>query len=305
MRNQLIGSSRENNISLLGAQGPTVFLHGGNFLGKTLKADAPEFEFYQLLSQRKTAEVFNSMVYYIQKEDDLSVKTLLIAYLRGYLNAYSLERNIQPYIFYFSGYERTSTLVNDQFLKRVFLETQLDVLYEQSIREKTPLKNLLPVNKSSIKEISKMFYHVALDVFSLPNITKKSFLKSFYRMRRKLKFLGSPKYSIKKIVTKLFPSSYINVLARGQKVEKTDTYDFLNLRKQEWRHPTTGFPINLSFLELINEVRGETPFLNSITKRVEQQKTVEQEIRSFCMGINFFGIKEETEPIFFKPIFKE
>lgn len=309
MRNQLIGTSRENNVTLLGAQGPSVFLHCRNML-KTNKTGRlePSINFYHLLTTDKINKTFNRIAHYIKTQKDVRTKSVLTAYFRGYLNAYSLERNIQPYVYYFGGYSRSylDKSVNQYLLNRINLETRLDILYEQSIKEKTPLKSIIRVNKDEVRMISEMFYHVAIDIYSLANISKNTFYYNYFRMRRDLKFFESNSYlSLRRLINKFRGSPYLSALKRTKRVERTDTYDFLNLRKNKWLHPTAGIEVDLTFSNLVTEAREETPFVNSIIKKLGQNIDISRDINNFCMNINYQGFQSGTEPIFWNIIFKE
>jgi len=305
MKNQLVGNSRENNITLLGAQGPTVFFHNLNFTSTRKWVDDPSFQFYSLLTTTSIPKVFVAMFNFVRRQRDDYVKTVLTAYIRGYLNAYTLARNLQPYIYYFGGFDNSNEFGSVFTLNRLYLQTRVDILYEQAINERTAIKNIVHVAPEELMLISDMFYNVAIDVYSLGDISKKTFSDAYYKMRKKLGSFALGSTSSKKMLSDDFEPTIFTALARAKRVENTDAYDFLNLREKTWKHPVSGFEINFNFMTLVEEAKEEIPFINTILKKFAQNIYVEKEITDFCMGINYKGVPLKQAPTYCNVIFEE
>ena len=305
MRHQLIGATRENSIVLLGAQGPSVFFYGFSFLREDAYVDDPCFSYYSLLINSNVFDVFKLMFSYIDKETNSDKKNVLLLYVRGYLNAYTLLRNTQPYIIYFGGYEQSSSPWNQFALNRYSLETRLDILYELAIKESTSFKSMFRVARDDISIISEMFYNLAIDAFSLPNITKKTFTHAYQNMKRRLMDLNSESASLPKMVLSLMKKPQVNVFFRSKRVTQTDKYDFLNLRKKVWQHPSAGTPIDITFLDLINEAKEEIVYINAILKDFNNGKTIDTQLKEYIMDLNYSGLVVGTEPKHFDLIFRD
>ena len=302
MKNQLIGTSRENNIVLLGSQGPFVFFYGFSFLRLDGYIGNPAFEYYSLLTKQSIYETFTIMFNYIRKETDKSKREVLLNYVRGYLNGYAFSRNTQPFIYYFGGYEKSDSPWDTYSLARYSLETKLDILYEQSIRESTTFKSIFRISKEDLSVISEMFYNLAIDVYSLMMITKKTFSDSYHEMRNRLAISNNESGFLFGVFLKLLKKEQVNVFMRGKRVEDTDKFDFLNLRKKKWQHPSEGFEIDITFLDLVEEAKEEIPFINSILKNLKAGKDVDRALLEFCMNLNYCGFPINSEPSFFDDV---
>ena len=298
MKDQLIGNSKANQISLLGSLGPSVFLHAYNYARPNKSETNPLVKFYYLLVTSDVEAVFNSMSEYINDINDEAERMVLIAYFKGYLNMYSLERNVQPFIYYFGGFRRSRKIMDTSAFVRMALETSIDVLFEQTLRESTPLHKIINVSNIDVKIISKMFYNIAINVYSLSDIKQDSFCGACKKIKTRLAAISSPFPSVRKLINAIFPSKYVRSSIRTKKVERTDKYDYLNLRKNTWRHPTAGVEINADFLQLFNDAKEENQYVNMIVKKVANRKSIKSDLKEFCMDINYFGFQYNTEPIF-------
>ena len=305
MKNQLIGTNRENNIVLLGAQGPSVFFYGFAFLREDSYVGNPCYQYYNLLVKDSVFETLKTMFDFVSIQVDETKKTVLLAYLRGYLNAYSLSRNTQPYVYYFGGYEVSNSPWDKHSLNRYSLETKLDILYEQSIRESTPFKQIFRVAKDDVLAISEMFYHLAIDVYSLPNITKRTYYNAYSSMKTRLSILNGESVAFSRTILSMMNKNHVNVFIRSNRVEHTDKYDFLNLRKRIWKHPSEGVELDITFLDLINEVKDETLLINAILRDFTAGKDITKQLKHYSMNLNYLGLPIDRDPIYFDVIFKE
>ena len=305
MKNQLIGESRENDIVLLGSQGPSIFFYGFSFLREDAFVGNASFEYYQLLIKQSIYETFKVMFNYISKEESEVKKNILLLYVRGFLNSYSFSRNTQPYIYYFGGYEASNTPWDKSSLRRFELETKLDILYQQAVKEDTALKNIFRINKDDLQVISEMFYNLAIDVYSLFSIRKNTFFKNYMNMKRRLFILNNEMTFLPKLILKWMQKPQTHAFFRSNTVAQTDRYDFLNLRKNKWKHPTEGYEVDITYVELVDEAKEEIPFINAILKEYKAGHDITKPLRQFSMDLNYCGLPIGSEPKYFDVLFED
>lgn len=116
---------RHRNVFNLGTQGPDIFFYYGAWPWKKSEG-IPKLG--DRMHEEKTGEFILEAIKYVSESDELT-KSILTAYVCGYLCHYMLDCHTHPYIFYKTGFVLAGEKYTSKYTcyHRMF-ETALDVL---------------------------------------------------------------------------------------------------------------------------------------------------------------------------------
>ena len=155
------------NVFNLGTQGPDIFFYYGAW--PWTKSEGIS-KFGDRIHEEKTGEFILEAIKYVNESDEAS-KSLLTAYICGYLCHYALDCHTHPYIFYKTGFVRKGEKYTSKYTccHRMF-ETDLDVLMLKRELGKSPYEfnasEQIRVSKQAAAAIGEMYSKVLGKVYA-------------------------------------------------------------------------------------------------------------------------------------------
>ena len=267
----------------LGGQGPDVFFFYGYSLSKR-ENKHPIRYFGTYLHHIDIAEVYFKLIDYANKSQD---KEVLLAYIRGLLMHYILDRNVHPYIFYRSGFVSSGSK-EDEFnnlLSHAYFESGLDKIYSTRHKTLQNPKKCVKIPNSSLVAITRMWYWIAKEM-KYEGIEPDTFIDCYEDMRFALGALSSP-LKIKKFFFHLIKrNTLVDALSFPFTNKKAIKEDYLNTSKREWKNCVTGDSRNESVDELVANAVAETREIDTLLNEPSSKK-----MKTFIHEIDHDGFK--------------
>ena len=275
----------------LGGQGPDVFFfYGYSFSIRENKKLVNNFGTY--LHHIDISEAYSKMIEYANQSND---KELLLAYIRGVLMHYILDRNLHPYIFYRSGFEmKDEEKEYYRFLvQHQYFESGLDNLYSKLHKTRQNPKKCVKIPTQSLVAITRMYYWLAKEL-NYEGIEPDTFIDSYEDMRFALSFLYSP-LKIKKLFFRLFKkNTVVDSLSLPLTTKQAKREDFLNFKKMEWKDCITGESRYESLDELVAKSKEETKQIDDLFANPSLKK-----MKAFVNEIDHDGFKINSKKKYF------
>ena len=275
----------------LGGQGPDVFFfYGYSFSKRENKKVVRDFGTY--LHHVDISEIYLKLIEYANKSQD---KEILLAYVRGLLMHYILDRNVHPYIFYRSGFVGDGSAKDKSLnmLSHSYFESGLDNLYSKLHKTLQNPKNCVKIPNPSLVAIARMWYNLAKEI-NYEGIEPDTFMDCYDGMRFAMGFLNSP-LKIKKFFFHLFKrNTLIDALSFPFTNKKAIKEDYLNTKKSEWKDCVTGESRHESVDELVANAVKETYQID----RLLNEPSIEK-MKTFIHQIDHDGFKVNAEKKYF------
>lgn len=287
------------NVIELGGQGPDVFFFYGYSLIK--RKNIPEIQsFGTLLHHIDIAKSYYFLLKYAKNNEH---KKLLLSYIKGLFMHYVLDRNIHPYVFYRTGFSSDKEKKKDFSLSHVAFETILDVYFSREHHTFNKPSKYIHTKKKYVRIISKMFYELAKHL-NIPFINENSFYLAYKDMRTSQKMLFS-RFGIKKyLFNKYMHNTIINAMSMPMKVEKYDSYDFLNKDHNEWADCVYNTKRHESINDLYHNAINELSNLDKILEKTIVGTLLIEDVESFIHGIDHDGFSIKAKKKYYKLLWK-
>ncbi|MGI5897010.1 MAG: zinc dependent phospholipase C family protein [Oscillospiraceae bacterium] len=235
--------SDEYDAFTMGCQGPDPFFF-------TPKLDQPTryIRFGQLLHSVHVTACFGAMRRYTKRQSGKE-RSILEAYLTGYLCHYVLDRTAHPYVYAVQYREcEKHGAAKDIAHVHARLETVIDSLLTGQYQ--TP-DRLMPNNRGACMAIGRMYRQVAQTVYGI--LLPESCFWTAMCCMRSAEWLLKSRYGVKRAVLttveRMFHRySYYEAMSHSR--DTKGLADPLNQAHKEWLSPADGAIRNESFQEL-------------------------------------------------------
>ena len=283
-------------ISLAG-QGPDpFFFYGFSFSKRENKKEVREFGSF--LHHIDPSIMYNYMFDYVRRHQ--KHKDILLAFIKGFMFHYCLDRNAHPYIFYFSGFSSDPKEAKKYGLKHATFETYIDALEMKQRNIKMNKCKMLNCDDKELKIVSKMFKYLALDLFDNKNIDDLSYYNSVKDMRFVYSFLNSPA-KIKKVLFMAFAhNTPLNAMSTPLNVKKLDKYDLFNEKHEKWLNATNGNMRFESFFDLYENAKIDASKVCYFIDKFISNEDIKNNIIKFTYEIDHDGFKVGSTKKYFK-----
>ena len=277
------------DIYLVGAQGPDPFFFRGIVPSLKNKNVSIIRKYGSKLHKLDPSEVFFSFFKYANENKEN--KNVLYSYIFGAGLHYILDRKIHPYVFYKTGFSDEQKKKAKYFACHTLFETNLDVLlmHDRFNRYKVKPCEAILCDENKVKTVSEMYGVLAKEIVKEDVINKNSFYESYKDMIKIENILYSKKGVKKKIVNFLFKNTPFNTMMHPLVVKDDNVIDYLNIRKKEWKDPSSEVSFNKSIYDLIDEAKEEVEAWIKIVKDSYIGLNVNDKIKSFTKGLIYDG----------------
>lgn len=257
----------------LGTQGPDPFFYRG-----ILKKGRPSNykDIWQIGENMHHSDV---SPIYIKMLENAKGDKQLSSFVYGLFLHYCLDKIIHPYVFYRSGFDSNGGLEGRFKYNHGAFEALLDVRLSKLLKTyKNPGKTI-NVAKLDLDKISSLF-NVVEDKNMTPTTYKESVI-DFIGIE-KLLFSRS---GLKRILFRLTGKySLAMAMSYPHFYKKADYFDVLNLKKSNWKDPSTLVMSNDSILDLFDKAKKE--FIEFYPHLVNMDNDA---IKSYCKELNHDG----------------
>ena len=148
-----------------------------------------------------------------------------------------------------------------------------------------------------------MYERMAKELLKVDYIGDDSFEGSYQYMYRIEKLLYSKRGIKKGIVSFLFKNTTFNTMMHPLTVKDAAEIDYLNLKKNEWKDPSTENISNTSFYELLDEASIDAR--EWIKLVVQSYEGREVNISMFTKGFIYDGYIEGNKMKVFEDVYKK
>lgn len=273
------------NIMALGTQGPDPFFFYG-MIPYRKRRDQKEVRMIgSTLHLKNVAGSLETLLKNAFKQNSDALKTYAIAALLHYV----LDRRVHPYVFNQSGFDSKGQLTQPFNVYHSHMETMMDVEMLSVRDEKSqtyhPSKRIR-VKRQVLDQIDQLY------VNSYPEFAKRHrFEASVKDMIAIYQVIYSPsgrRHQLLKWLLGTFAQA--TAASHPKQLAKSDTRDYLNLKKRTWQNPGNNQTSNLSVIELYQMALDDLKLLLPHLKQF--QTTKEIDLKSFTQLINYEGILE-------------
>ena len=293
---------KHKKIFYLGSQGPDPFFYYG--YTSPLRSNIREVrEFGTYLHEIDPFITFSFLFDYAKKEEDKEKEEILIAFIKGLMSHYVLDRTCHPYIFYKTGFPLKGTIFS---IYHSLLETDIDVLMEENFNDKPSFKEMLKVDKKDLKLVSKMMKALA-DYLNKDRVDEKSYYHSVKTMLTVNRCINSKIFGFRKfILSHLMKNSVINAMSHPKLKNLDKNIDYLNLNENEWFNVVTNESMGKdSFFDLIDKAYIDLAHVLQTIDDVYYNDLDYEPINEFIGQINHDGIKVGQKMKYYSIIFKK
>ena len=255
--NKISFLKNNEDVYLVGAQGPDPFFFYGIVPFFKSKNSKEVRKYGTTLHKLVPSDVFAFFFEYASKNED---KDVLYAYILGAGLHYVLDRKLHPYVFYKTGFSEDKKQKKKYFVDHTLFETHLDVLLMNDRYRKYKVSSFESIrcDDDKIEEVSEMYCALAKEKVKDEKINDDSFEDAYNHMFKIEKLLYSKRGIKKGIVNFLFKKTPFNTMMHPRIVKDDNVIDYLNLKKEKWRDPSTEATYNKSVIDLIEEAKLES-----------------------------------------------
>ncbi|KUO77630.1 MAG: hypothetical protein APF77_19955 [Clostridia bacterium BRH_c25] len=292
MRNSILN---HRNVFNLGTQGPDIFFYYGAWPWTKNKGMT---EFGDRMHEERTGEFILEALKYSAGYDEPS-KSVLAAYMCGYLCHYVLDCHTHPYIFYKTGFVRTGEAYTSKYTcyHRMF-ETALDVLMlNYELGKRPPEFNAaeqIKISGHDAAVIGKMYSVILKKVYD-EKIDTKLVCQAIADISGIAAVLRD-KTGIKKILLSKIEKSLGRPPMFSSMIlplEINDGLDYLNISHSAWKLPwDNSVALTSSFIESFEAAAKEAKLISiDIIRCISERTRIEDAAslignRSFSTGID-------------------
>lgn len=260
------------DLYILGSQGPDIFYYF-NFLPWQNSKDITKIG--TLIHNYKTGSFLKMGIEYALKAPGEKDKYDLLSYITGYICHFYLDKNIHPYVCYFTEnkiYRKDGSKVK---VSHQDIETNIDIIYTREKRNEKAYKTKLYLlfNPNNIPLIVLDFYRYALKELFDIYVPDKDIKKSAADMRKGFRLLYDP-LRVKGTILKLLKIKPAKPLYTKS---EDDTIDWLNRKKRVWHHlDDRDENYTLSVDEIYENALEEcSEVINTLSKRIDSREELD------------------------------
>lgn len=292
---------KHKKIFYLGSQGPDPFFYYG--YTSPLRSNIKEVrEFGTYLHEIDPFITFSFLFDYAKNEEDKGNEEILIAFIKGLMSHYVLDRTCHPYIFYKTGFPLKGTIFS---IYHSLLETDIDVLVEENFNDKPSFKEMLKVDNKELKLVSKMMKALA-DHLNKEGVDEKSYYRSVKTMITVNRCINSKLFGFRKFIFSHFmKNTAINAMSHPKLKKLDKKIDYLNLNEEEWFNVVTNESMGKdNFFDLFDKAYIDLAHILQTIDDVYYNDLDYEPINEFIGQINHDGIKIGQKMKYFSLIFK-
>ena len=292
---------KHKKIFYLGSQGPDPFFYYGYTTPfKSNIKDVRAFGTY--LHEMDSFVSFSFLLDYAKKEEDRAKEEVLLAFIKGLMSHYVLDRTCHPYIFYKTGFPLGGTIYS---FYHSILETDIDVLIEDYYKDYPSYKEILNINNEELKLVSKMMYELA-KFLNQKRIDEKTYYKSVKTMLTVNRIINSKVFGFRKFIfSHLMKRSAINAMSHPKLKRLNKNIDYLNLKENEWNNVVTNEVVGKeSFIDLIDKAHLDLAHVLQLIDDIYYNDLDKEPLNEFIDQIDHDGIKIGQEMKYFSLLFK-
>lgn len=286
------------DIIALAGQGPDPFFFYGYSLKKRKNKKQVQ-EFGTLLHHSNIAPFYLGLLDYCTKKKGVE-KEKLLAFIKGFMYHYCLDRNAHPYIFYISGFSDDEKEKRKYALEHAKVESALDALTKEKYKEKLSIPQMLTVSDEDLHLVSKMLHFVAHKVLNVDYLDDNSYFDGVKDMRLVYKILNSPLKIKKLLFMAFFKNHELNAMSAPLSLKKIKKYDLFNENNKKWQNCVNGNIRFESLNDLIENARYDANIVNDIIKKSQSGDSINKNMNDFVNLIDHDGFKVGTTKKYFK-----
>lgn len=279
------------DVYLVGGQGPDPFFFRGIIPSFNCK-NAKEIRSYGTkLHKIDPSRVFSLFFKYANESE---CKDVLYAYILGAGLHYILDRKVHPYVFYKTGFSDDKKLKKKYFASHTLFETHLDVLLMDDRYKEYKVKpsDSIKCDEGKIEKVSEMYEYLAKEEVKDSVIDDDAFEDSYKDMVKIEKLLYSRKGVKKWFANSLFKNTPLNTMMHPCKVKDDKQKDYLNLKNNEWKDPSSEEVFGKSVYDLIEEAKQEVKSWVSLALMAYNGEVNDNELENFTKKLIYDGYKE-------------
>ena len=236
---------------------------------------------------------------------DVKKKNVAYSFFLGLLANYSFSRNVNPFIFYRTGFANDGSITVLDRNRRMRYETFIDFTLRNhlsySVKDNRQIDGLA-ISDERLKLVSEIVYEAFKHSYPSSTIQIKTYADCIKGYRSLIK---RTQLAPREIIYSIFlKNTTFGSLIMPKKLYKNEAKDYLNLTHQEWHHPVTFLESNKSFPELFEESLLEFPKWEEIVMDSYKGKNVKKNLLKNIDSTNFYGQKNGKRMMYQKQIFK-
>ncbi|XMB67902.1 zinc dependent phospholipase C family protein [Mycoplasmatota bacterium zrk1] len=256
--NEIIKNNKE--LFLIGAQGPDPYFYY-NFYPWKNSNNIPAFG--GVMHKTKTRKFFVTYLEYLSK--NFSDEGL--AFILGWICHYALDTNAHPYVFHVTGIYDGSKETRKYRGNHLALEKGIDSIFLKErgydSNKYNPAKEIftlesIPESVTNILDLTIFKVHQVIDMGVIYN-------QGYLDFKKSINILQYDPFGMKKFLYKVLDlfnkkSAYVyKTLSYHNNV--LSNIDYLNIKKKEWKHPSSLEISNETFNELYSKAIEKATFM--------------------------------------------
>ncbi len=274
-------------IATLASQGPDIFFFYG--LALTPRKNGKEIRhFGHLLHNINPVEVYSYLIDYSLKQDK-NTKNILLAFTKGFIYHYTLDRKIHPFVLTKTDYDNPNKKKKKISIEHQYLEAAIDTLLAKEEGYILEPNSMYDVPIEQITLVSVMLSNLAKEVFNVDYIKDDTYLKAFKDYRRIKKIFYSKKGKKKKIYDLFFRNTPLSSMSHPLTV-KEPYEDALNKKREIWINPNNKKKQTESVLELFEAAKYDALIVDEIINKALKKKDYKADLKFFINNLNHLGL---------------
>lgn len=284
----------------LGSQGPDPFFYYG--YTTPWKKNIKEIRNYgSYLHSIDSYVVFSFLLDYVKKIEDKEEEEILLAFVKGLMSHYILDRTCHPYIYYKTGFPLGGTIYT--FYHSLF-ETYIDVLIEDYFNDHPSYKKMLKIKNKNLRLISEMMYELAKHL-NYSGVKEDSYYKSVKTMLTVNRVINSKIFGFRKwLFTHIMKKSAINAMSHPKLKHISTDLDVLNTKGKEWHNFVTNEIVgDYSFIELMDKAKVDLAHCLDLIDDIYYNDLDKEPLNEFIAKIDHNGVKIGEDMKYFDLVF--